>query len=30
MYTEEQNEEEIDEIINQEYKVWKYKFTLFI
>ena len=24
MYTEEQNEEEIDEIINQEYKVWKY------
>ena len=30
MYTEEQNEEEIDEIINQEYKVWKYRFTLFI
>ena len=24
MYTDEQNEEEIDEIINQEYKVWKY------
>ena len=24
MYTEDQNEEEIDEIINQEYKVWKY------
>ncbi len=24
MYTEEQKEEEIDEIINQEYKVWKY------
>ena len=24
MYAEDQNEEEIDEIINQEYKVWKY------
>ena len=24
MYTEEQNEEEMDEIINQEYKAWKY------
>ena len=24
MYTDDQNEEEIDEIINQEYKVWKY------
>ena len=24
MFTDVQNEEEIDEIINQEYKVWKY------
>ena len=24
MFTDDQNEEEIDEIINQEYKVWKY------